>query len=226
MAKIIFITGTGTGVGKTILTTLLTLHLRRAGVHAFAMKPFCSGGLEDVHLLKSAQESELSDREINPFYFAKPLAPLAAAPASKLPSLKDVLRKIEKIRERCDVLLVEGSGGLLVPLGQRYFVADLVSAIDCDVLLVAPNQLGTINHTLLSVQELSARNRGDRFRIALMDQLRPDLSAATNAKILQSFVSPNTVIKIPYLGRNADRISALREAAVKLRKTLSQLIQS
>ena len=77
--KIIFITGTDTGVGKTLLTALLLHHLRQTGVHALAMKPFCSGGRADVRLLQSLQRGELSDAEMNPFYFAEPIAPFVAA---------------------------------------------------------------------------------------------------------------------------------------------------
>src|SRR6185312_6066960 len=81
--KIVFITGTDTGVGKTIFTGLLVRHLREHGVHALAMKPFCSGGRGDVKLLRAMQDAELTENEINPFYFPKPVAPLVDARRSK-----------------------------------------------------------------------------------------------------------------------------------------------
>ena len=79
LAKTIFITGTDTGVGKTVLTGLLLHHLREKGVRALAMKPFCSGSRRDVKLLKALQNSELTDDEINPYYFKEAVAPLVAA---------------------------------------------------------------------------------------------------------------------------------------------------
>src|SRR5438477_7771150 len=78
-SKIIFITGTDTGVGKTVLTACLLDHLLKSGVDAIAMKPFCSGNREDVELFQAIQEHRLSDAAINPFYFADPVAPLVAA---------------------------------------------------------------------------------------------------------------------------------------------------
>src|SRR5258705_11852752 len=77
--KIIFVTGTDTGVGKTLLTGLLLHHLRQSGCHAVAMKPFCSGGTADIEFLDAVQEGELDPAEINPFYFSEPIAPVLAA---------------------------------------------------------------------------------------------------------------------------------------------------
>src|SRR4051812_49414340 len=121
MSKIVFITGTDTGVGKTVVTALLLRHLRESGVKALAMKPFCSGGRSDAELLAALQEGEVSLDEVNPFYFSKPLAPWVAVKyekGRKQVPLKTVLTKIFELKNRCEVLLIEGSGGLLVPLGE------------------------------------------------------------------------------------------------------------
>src|SRR5579859_28442 len=77
--RIIFVTGTDTGVGKTVLMGLLLAHLRRRGAAAFALKPFCSGSRRDVQLLHALQNRELQAGEINPFYFPEPVAPVASA---------------------------------------------------------------------------------------------------------------------------------------------------
>src|SRR5664280_2498160 len=74
-----FITGTDTGVGKTVLTALLTRHLRERGVNAAALKPVCSGGRNDVRALRAAMKGALTPNEINPWHFRAPLAPLLAA---------------------------------------------------------------------------------------------------------------------------------------------------
>src|SRR5579872_3951430 len=115
--KIIFITGTDTGVGKTIFTGLLVRHLREQGVHALAMKPFCSGGRADVRLLRAMQDAELTENEINPFYFPEPVAPLVSARRrNRTIPLRKVVQRINEIAARCECLLIEGSGGLFVPL--------------------------------------------------------------------------------------------------------------
>src|SRR5690242_16705462 len=116
-ARIIFITGTDTGVGKTLLTGLLVCHLRRIGHRALAIKPFCSGSRSDAEILCSAQDGDLKIEEINPFYFSKPVASLVASAKTRSQiSLQKVLSHIEEIALRCETLLIEGSGGLLVPL--------------------------------------------------------------------------------------------------------------
>src|SRR3569833_1649882 len=153
--NIIFVAGTDTGGGKTIFTGLLVRHLREQGVHALAMKPFCSGGRADVRLLRAMQDAELTENEINPFYFPKPVAPLVDARRSKrLIFLAKVVREIKTLATRCECLLVEGSGGFFVPLGEKYFGSDLIKRLNCEVIVVARNQLGTINHTLLTVNAL------------------------------------------------------------------------
>src|ERR1044071_5568543 len=112
--KIIFVTGTDTGVGKTVFTGLLLHHLLKNGRDALAMKPFCSGDRGDVKLLRAMQNGKLTEDEINPFYFREPVAPLVASRQnSRLISLEEVVRRIREIAARCDILLVEGAGGLL-----------------------------------------------------------------------------------------------------------------
>lgn len=223
--KIIFITGTDTGVGKTLLTVLLLRHLRQSGIRALATKPFCSGGLRDVNLLRAAQGNELTAEEINPFYFKKPLAPLAASPANRLPSLRDVITHVHAVAERCDVLLVEGSGGLMVPLGEEYFVTDLIQKLTCDkVLLATRNKLGTINHTLLSVRELQQKGVNGNLKIVFMQQKEMDLSSRTNARIVARFVGRKRVFSLPFLGENIEEKMDSKEFQKKIQKTLARLV--
>src|SRR2546429_4432134 len=95
----IFITGTDTGVGKTVLTGLLVTHLRNQGTDALAIKPFCSGSRADAKLLQAIQDRELTLEEINPFYFPEPVAPLVAARLHRRAiTLRQVLAHIERVR--------------------------------------------------------------------------------------------------------------------------------
>jgi dethiobiotin synthetase len=253
--KILFVTGTDTGVGKTLLTSLLLCHLRSQGARALALKTFCSGGRADAELLHKLQGDDLSLDEINPFYFPEPVAPLISARKHKrripLQSVVDQIRctaagladnergwhqpsKIKKSKPRNkNFLLVEGSGGLLVPLGENYTVRDLIVRLGCDVLLVSSNKLGTINHTLLTLSALGvwpgrgqrSGHRGRRsVKLVLMDQRSPDFSSRTNPAILREVINPTPLVQLPFLGRNCMSVASVQRAAVKLRTALSKLV--
>lgn len=212
MGRITLVTGTDTGVGKTLLTACLVHHLRQQGIDALAAKPFCTGSRSDAVLLRNAAGKQLTLDEINPFYFKAPLAPYVAA---KRPvTLKQCLQAISMVSKRCEQLLVEGAGGVLTPLGKTFFIADLKE----QSILVARNRLGTINHTLLAVKALKP------IAIALMDQKRPDLSSKTNAQAIRELLPNIPLVEIPHLGLHPKRrISAVAaEIAPLLDKLLGQ----
>jgi dethiobiotin synthetase len=225
MKKIIFVTGTDTGVGKTLVTAMLLFHLRKTGIHALAMKPFCSGGRGDVRRLQALQKGELSDDEMNPFYFAQPLAPfVAAGKKGDQIHLSDVVERISKVSQKCECLLVEGAGGLLVPLGSAFTIADLIGAFDCKVIITGRNRLGTINHTLLTARALqSAGIARKKMVVALMSMRKPDVSAQTNPKILTNLLRPMRVLSFPFLGASAVLEAKIRENYLKARSTLAKL---
>jgi dethiobiotin synthetase len=200
-AKTLFVTGTDTGVGKTLFTALLLRHLRESGCHALAIKPFCSGGRADVKLLQSLQPGELADDEMNPFYFAEPVAPLVAREARrKKIKLRQVVARIRALQTKCEVLLIEGSGGLLVPLGPGFVVADLIRRIQCEAVIVARNRLGTINHSLLTAAAMLLIGI-EPLAIVLMSGATRDLSSRTNQKVVADLVKTTPVIEVPFLGK-------------------------
>ena len=141
-----FITGTDTGVGKTVLTALLARHLRERGVNAAALKPICSGGRDDARALRAAMKGALTPDEINPWHFRAPIAPLPAARRERRQvKLADVLAHVRSMQKRFDVLLVEGAGGLLSPLGGNFDSHDLIAALRSTPMIVCPNRLGAVN---------------------------------------------------------------------------------
>jgi dethiobiotin synthetase len=224
--KIIFITGTDTGVGKTLFTGLLLHHLRKSGCHALAIKPFCSADRADAKFLRAVQDKELELDEINPFYFSEPVAPLVAARQRRRTiRLPEVLRRIKGIAARCEWLLVEGSGGLFVPLGRGYSVGELIRRLDCEVIVIARNRLGTLNHTLLTVSALKHLGRR-RIQVVLMTRRQTDLSSATNKQILGELLAPNRVYAIEFLGKNASKSGSLEEKCKKVKKTLARICGS
>jgi dethiobiotin synthetase len=222
--RIIFITGTDTGVGKTLLTGLLVHHLRQSGCHALAMKPFCSGSREDTEFLRAAQDSELTDDEINPFFFNEPLAPLVAARThGRSLRLPEVLRRISRLAGRCQCLLIEGIGGAMVPLGEGFSVMTLIAKLGAEPIVVSRNRLGAINHTLLTVNAL--RQAGIKcIKTVLMSCPHPDRSAESNGRMLSELLAPTPVHTFPFLRENPMRSGAINSAQKKVKKTLAQIL--
>jgi dethiobiotin synthetase len=222
--RIIFITGTDTGVGKTLLTGLLLHHLRQSGCHALAMKPFCCGSRADTEFLRAVQDGELTLDEISPFFFAEPLAPLVAARRGHSSiCLQDVFRRIKRIASRCQCLLIEGIGGLLVPLGEGFTVRDLIARLGCEVIVVSRGRLGTINHTLLTVEALQ-RIEIQRLKAVLMSSQKGDSATRSNGLILAELLAPTPVLPVGFLGRNPLRLEALKKSEKKIEKTLARIL--
>jgi len=219
MCETLFITGTDTGVGKTVLAALLTrfLHVRKANVAA--LKPVCSGGRGDARVLRAASNGALSLDEINPWHFHAPVAPLLAARRERRRVLlADVVAHVRAMQKRFDWLLVEGAGGLLSPLGlyddrhrrpsqhwtglrnKSFDSRDLIVALGATAIIVCPNRLGAVNQALVTLEALPRRVRS-RARVVLVSPGRPDFSGTANAKLLGEFFDARRVLVLPWLGK-------------------------
>lgn len=218
-----FVTGTGTGVGKTLFTGLLLTHLRQMGLRALALKPFSSGGRGDAEVLQRIQDSDLTLDEVNPWSFERPLAPLIASKIEgfEVP-LDGVKEHIFRMQKRCDVLLVEGAGGLLVPLGPGYSARDIIKILGCRAIIVARNRLGVINEVALTVEALE-RVCPDRARIVLMGGVAGDESVQTNESAIREVIA-DEVVAIPELDPDACVADQLFGTAKKLQKTLARVL--
>ncbi|HOY08838.1 MAG TPA: adenosylmethionine--8-amino-7-oxononanoate transaminase [Candidatus Omnitrophota bacterium] len=149
----IFITGTDTGVGKTVALCVLGTLLQKKGLNIGVMKPVQCGG-QDADILSRMFDPKDDMQDINPFKATAELPPHVAFHQEKIRfHPQTVLDKYNRIREKHDLTLVEGAGGLMVPLFDTYFMADLIKDMDLDVVLVARLGLGTINHTLLTLRQ-------------------------------------------------------------------------
>jgi len=158
----IFVTGTDTGVGKTFVTCALARGLRSEGVDVGVMKPAETGvtdaGPEDAIALREAAGVDDALELICPLQYAMPAAPEAAARAEgRALSLAAIDDAYATLRARHEITLVEGAGGLLVPFDSKTMMADLALRFDLPILLVARTSLGTINHTLLSIEVCEQR---------------------------------------------------------------------
>ena len=170
LEKGIFITGTDTGVGKTFVASILAKLIETKGIRVGVMKPVSSGGREDSEILAGSVSGKMNQDLINPVYFKKPLAPYAASELEgKLMDLEKVFHAFNELKSKNDFLIVEGIGGLLVPLKDRYLVADMIKDFELPAIIVVDSKLGCINHTLLSCE--AARNRKIRVKGLIINRL-------------------------------------------------------
>jgi dethiobiotin synthetase len=159
----LFVTGTDTGIGKTRAALSLMAALQCRGLRVAAMKPVASGcevtaaGLrnDDAEALLRQTNVSLSYEEINPYTFAPPIAPhLAAIEVNQTVNINYIINIHAALRQRADVIIVEGAGGWRVPLNQYVGFCDLAAALDAQVILVVGLRLGCINHALLSAEAI------------------------------------------------------------------------
>jgi dethiobiotin synthetase len=210
-----FITGTDTGVGKTVLTALLAQFLRERGVNVAALKPLCSGGRDDARALHAALGGALTLNEINPWHFRAAIAPALAAKLEKRTvKLAAVLAHLCATRGKFDVTLVEGAGGLLAPLGENFDSRDLIAALRATPIIVAQNRLGSANHVLLTLAALP-KNLRARAKVVLMSPPKPDAATKSNAELLAQFFPPEKILMLPWLGKKFSRGEVLKKPQVK-----------
>lgn len=211
-AKIIFITGTDTGVGKTVLSALLTSHLRVAGIAAFALKPICSGGRDDARKLRAASGNQLSLDEVNPWHFRAALAPvLAARKERQRVTRAQVVRHIQKFSRQFDVIVVEGAGGLLSPLGEDFDSRDLIAALRATPVVVCPNRLGAVNQARLVLEALPEKV-ARQTPVVLVESQRGSKASVTNPVLLGEFIEVKRIHLLPWLanGESSDRNAKVR----------------
>ena len=195
-----FITGTDTEVGKTIISRGFAALLKEKTSDVGVFKPFLSGisrehPESDTSMLKEMSETVLSHEDITPFAFKEPLAPYVAGKLEgKTVELKDVLSHWEKIKENHDWFIVEGAGGISVQLGENFLVSDLIKALELPIVIVARPDLGTLNHTFLTVEY--AKSQGLKIAGIVINGIseKPGLAERTNPELME------TLCDVPLLG--------------------------
>ncbi len=215
----LFITGTDTGVGKTYVATLIVRSLSEAGCRVGVYKPVASGCWRDGDVLHSDDADALwaaagnpGDVEIVcPQRFEAPLAPhLAARAEGKLVDAELLRDGLAAWSDRCDFAIVEGAGGLMSPISDDDFVADLAYEFGYPLVLVAPNTLGVINQTLQTL--VTAATFRDGIDVAGIVLNRPkdlrendDPSIATNCDQLEQLCVPPVVAEVDWKADKFDR---------------------
>lgn len=212
----LFVTGTDTGVGKTVLTAGIASALQARGHAVGVAKPVQSGALAadpygDAMVLKRWTGVGEGVSEIAPFSFAASLAPVVAASLEgRVVDLGEAIEAVRAIASRYDAVLVEGAGGLLVPVGEDWTIADLARALALPLLVVARAGLGTVNHTALTVRV--ARQLGlEPAGVILNGDV--DESSATNAGLIERIAEVRVLGHTPTLDGELtkDRVRRLVE---------------
>ncbi|MDP2719836.1 MAG: dethiobiotin synthase [Dehalococcoidia bacterium] len=208
MAGGIFITGTDTGVGKTLLTGGLAAVLRDEGIDAGVMKPVetgchMEGGrclAEDAVFLGNMAQSRDEMDLVNPYALQEPITPaLAAERAGVVIDLSLIKKAFETLKQRHDIVLVEGAGGLLSPLYGEYLMAELARELEIPILLVSRGSLGTINHTLLSLYYASRESIPVTGVVVNHTSPSPGPSGALNPGAIRRWGKAPVLGVIPFL---------------------------
>ncbi len=227
------VTGTDTGVGKTTVACALAGLFREAGRRVGVLKPVetgCEGAelapADGLALAAAAgidfEGGEVSLADVVPWRFPDPLAPEEAARATGAQITVDrIYQAMDRWMGRADLTLVEGAGGLMVPINERFTFADLFLGLELPVVVVAANRLGVINHTLLTMEALE--RRGLKPVAIALCRLDGDVdeSVGSNARVLGSRVDAR-VVEVGYGGEDAvaTTTTALRPLVEDLSKML------
>jgi dethiobiotin synthetase len=199
----LFITGTDTGVGKTFFSAGLTLLYKGLGINVGVMKPIQTGINEntrntlddDAYILSAVSQSGVSMDAVNSYSLSEPLSPHLAAKRDGVDiSIQKIKNAYAQLQKQFDAVMVEGAGGLMVPIIKDYFFADLAKEFDLPVIIVSRPSLGTINHTLLT--NFFAREKGLKLAGIIINNFpdNPTLAERLNPEAIQELTN------LPLLG--------------------------
>ncbi len=199
--KCIFISATNTDVGKTYASEKFLRFFAKNGLKVGYFKPFETGvitaPLDGTKMLSLTKELnplfDVSIKDVVPYQFKLPAAPYVAKENTTI-DINLIKEKKEYLETLCDVLIIEGAGGLMVPLEKDLFIIDLIKEFDGETILVTPSKLGCINDTLLSIEALKARSINFEFFINLYED-KEDFSK----------------VSLPFLEKYFDKLNFLDE---------------
>jgi dethiobiotin synthetase len=208
MKAAVFVTGTDTEVGKTVVAAGLALALKNRGLSVGVLKPAATGCrshrgkriAEDVEYLAGASTSEDERELICPYMLREPLAPEVAAKLEGAHiDIRKIIRAFRELLRRHEVLIIEGAGGVFVPIKRNYFMIDLMAALSSPIIIVARPGLGTINHTLLT-REVARERKIDVMGIIINNYVeRPSLAERTNPDVIRRYAGTELLGIMPHL---------------------------
>ena len=183
------IIGTDTGVGKTFVTAGLVRFGRLIGIDCIGMKPVCTGDNRDVREISAACDHAEPEHLLNPIWYRTPVAPYTAAIIeNRALDLVAIQSAFETLSKRYSAVMVEGAGGISVPLLVDYDFRDLAKDLGLEIVVVAANRLGVLNHTRLTVEAIHSAKLICRLVLLNSAPGAPDISQATNLSVLEHLV--------------------------------------
>lgn len=207
MTRGLFVTGTDTGVGKTMVTALLALAFAESGLRVGVMKPAETGCLtdgslipEDAVFLRDSSGCDAPLDVINPYRMTEPLTPALAAERNGIAiDLTHIGRCYADLAASHDIVLMEGAGGLLAPLTAETTMLDLAATLHLPVLVVAGNVLGVISHAALTVAVATHRGVPVIGVIVNHSSSATDLATQTNVQSLRRWGGATVLTTVPYI---------------------------
>jgi len=200
----LFITGTDTGVGKTHIAARLLHLLRAAGVRCAGMKAICCGDRRDAEALLAAGSDCVTIDQVNPVWLKTPAAPIVGTLMEKVTIvIEHILAAFHALQDSVEHVIVEGTGGWLVPIRSDYFVSDLAAAMKLPVLVVAQNRLGCLNHAALTVRSVATYQLRCVGLVLNSTETTNDIAALTNADILKC------ILNVPVLAGLGENLTEL-----------------
>jgi dethiobiotin synthetase len=229
-ARGIFITGTDTGVGKTVVACALTRGFKSLGLRVAVMKPVAAGsvrtaaGLRNADALALAQASNVPStyEQVNPYCFEPPVSPHIAAKDVGITVDTGIIRRgFVALGQACDWVVVEGAGGWLAPISERQSVADLAWALGIPALMVVGVKLGCLNHAQLT--QLAIEARGVSFAGWIANHPHASMARVDeNLTALERLLGAPALAHVPYSPQQAPTLT-LAEAAARLAGSRSAL---
>lgn len=221
-AKGLFVAGTDTGVGKTLIACALLQGFAARGLRVAGMKPVAAGAVrrrgvwhnDDVAQLRAAANVDAPQTAVNPYCFAPPIAPhIAAREAGVAIRMAVIAKSYAQLARSADLVVVEGAGGLLVPLGGTFSAADIPARLGLPVVLVVGLRLGCLNHALLTVAAMQAR--GLYLAGWIANRIDPAMArVAENLQTLRASIKAPLLGIVPYV-RNPQSVKAVRAVDMK-----------
>jgi dethiobiotin synthetase len=204
----IFITGTSTGVGKTVVAAGIAWALRKRRIDVGVMKPFATANRvfstkyrsQDTAILAEASAAKDPDYSLNPFFYSIAASPLVASelkPGAPV-NIKKAVQSLKNLGKEHDFLIAEGIGGIMVPLTENESVADFAKQVDLPVIIVATTKLGTLNHTLLTV--MACEKFGLKIKGIILNKIskKPNIVEKKTVEVIERLTHVKVLAVLPF----------------------------
>jgi dethiobiotin synthetase len=228
----LFVTGTNTGVGKTAVAAGLAWALRKRKVNVGVMKPFATANRvfskkyrsQDTAILAKAAGVNDPNNELNPFFYTLAASPLVASQLKHYPpvDIEKALQILQNLAEKHDFMIVEGIGGIMVPLTENKSVADFAKRAKLPVVIVSTPILGTLNHTLLTV--MACKKFGINIKGIIMNKMpkRPSVVEQKVPEVIERLTGVRVLCTLPFSkGGNYATIGMMLEKTIDLDSLLA-----